>query len=115
VNPVSSHSPRLSLNLPTSSSFRSSASTSMISGLATSRPTLGRGAKAAQQFEAQLIGTMLESLEKTFAALPGQDSTPGSDEYNYLGTQALSEALAARGGFGIAALISRHLAAHEGR
>ena len=75
----------------------------------------GRGIKAAREFEAQLIGTMLESLEKTFATRPGEDVMPGADDYNYLGTQALSEALAARGGFGIAAMIARHLPPHEGK
>ena len=74
----------------------------------------GRGARAAREFEAQLIGSVLESLEKTFAALPGESALPGADDYNYLGTNALSQALAARGGFGIARLISRYLSAHEG-
>ena len=79
------------------------------SRLAASSATLGRGAKAAQTFEAQLIGSLLESMEKTFATLPGESSMPGADDYNYLGTQALSQALAARGGFGIAAMITSHL------
>jgi len=74
-----------------------------------------RGANAAREFEANLIGSLLESLEKTFAALPGENTIPGADDYNYIGTQALAEGLAARGGFGIAAMISRHLAAHEGK
>lgn len=73
-----------------------------------------RGVKAARDFEALLIGSVLESMEKTFAALPGENSPTGADDYNYLGTQALAQALAARGGFGIAALISRHLPVHEG-
>lgn len=72
-------------------------------------PALGKGAKAAREFEAQLIGTVLESMEKTFAALPGQDAIAGEDDYNYLGTQALASAVAAGGGFGIAHLIAQHL------
>jgi Rod binding domain-containing protein len=68
----------------------------------------GKGAQAARDFEAQLIATVLESLEKTFASVPGQDSVAGADNYNYLGTQALSSAIAAGGGFGIATLIERH-------
>jgi Rod binding domain-containing protein len=72
-------------------------------------PALGKGEKAAREFEAQLIGTVLESLEKTFAALPGQDAIAGEDDYNYLGTQALASALAAGGGFGIAHMIAQHL------
>lgn len=74
-----------------------------------------RGAKAAREFEAQLISNVLESLEQTFAAIPGEDSPAGTDDYNYLGTQALAGALADRGGFGIGALISRYLAGHEGK
>ena len=70
---------------------------------------LGKGQKAAREFEAQLIGTVLESMEKTFAALPGQEEVAGEDDYNYLGTQALSSALVAGGGFGIARMISEHL------
>jgi Rod binding domain-containing protein len=73
-----------------------------------------KGAKAARDFEANLIASLLESLEKTFANLPGEDSLPGGDDYNYLGTQALASGLAARGGFGIAALIEKHLP-HEGK
>jgi Rod binding domain-containing protein len=73
-----------------------------------------RGAKAAREFEAQLIGSLLESMEKTFAAVPGDDSVPGSDNYNFLGTHALAEAIADRGGFGIAAMITRHLPLEQG-
>jgi Rod binding domain-containing protein len=83
--------------------------------LATPAATLGRGAKAASEFEAQLIGSLLESMEKTFATLPGQSDVAGSDDYNYLGTHALAEGLAARGGFGIAAMINRYFSAHEGK
>ncbi len=81
--------------------------------LATPEPV--RSAKAAREFEANLIASLLQSLEKTFATLPGESNLPGSDDYNYLGTQALAQGIAARGGFGIAALISRHLPSHEGK
>lgn len=81
-------------------------------------PAPGKSEKAAREFEAQLIGTVLESMEKTFAALPGQDVIAGQDDYNYLGTQALASAVAAGGGFGIAKMIVQHLEAsqraHEG-
>ena len=83
--------------------------------LATATKLPGRGPKAAREFEANLIGSLLESLEKTFATLPGESTIPGADDYNYLGTQALAEGLAARGGFGIAAMITRHLPAHQGK
>ena len=77
---------------------------------------LSRGAKAAREFEANLIGSLLESLEKTFADVPGNTDLPGADDYNYLGTQALASAIAAHGGFGIAKMILAHLpSAHEGK
>jgi Rod binding domain-containing protein len=84
-------------------------------GLATAAKLSGRGAKAAREFEASLIASLLESMEKTFASLPGESTLAGSDEYNYLGIQALAGGLAARGGFGIAAMITRHLPEHEGK
>jgi Rod binding domain-containing protein len=77
--------------------------------LPSATPPLGKGQKAAREFEAQLIGTVLESLEKTFATVPGQKAMAGEDNYNYLGTQALASALAAGGGFGIARMISPYL------
>jgi len=73
------------------------------------------GMKAAREFEANLIASLLESLEKTFATIPGDDSLPGADDYNYLGTQALASGIAVRGGFGIAAIIAQHLPQHEGK
>ena len=45
--------------------------------LATPALSPGRGAKAAREFEAHLLGSMLESMEKTFATLPGEDM-PGA-------------------------------------
>lgn len=71
--------------------------------------------KAARDFEANLIGSLLESLEKTYSALPGESDVVGADDYNYLGTEALASAIADRGGFGIARLIARDLAAHESK
>jgi Rod binding domain-containing protein len=70
-------------------------------------------AKAAREFEANLIASLLESFEKTFAQLPGNDTLPGADDYNYLGTQAMASAIAACGGFGIASMISQYLSTHE--
>ncbi|HEY3971874.1 MAG TPA: hypothetical protein VGM18_02655 [Candidatus Sulfotelmatobacter sp.] len=96
------------------SSIQPASVTALPPDLATTAKLPGRGANAAREFEANLIGSLLESMEKTLAALPGESTLPGGDDYNYLGSQALAEGLAARGGFGIAAMISRHLTAHEG-
>jgi Rod binding domain-containing protein len=105
-------------NLTTSSlpPLRSTGLSSNLSVSATNPASIStRGAKAAREFEAQLIGSLLQSMEKTFATLPGEKTLAGADDYNAIGTDALSQALAARGGFGIAAMISRHLNAHEGK
>jgi Rod binding domain-containing protein len=88
------------------------AASSMLPG---ATPVLGKGEKAAREFEAQLIGMVLESMEKTFASLPGKDEIAGEDNYNYLGTQAMASVVAAGGGFGIARMISAHLAQRETR
>jgi Rod binding domain-containing protein len=60
--------------------------------------------KAARDFEAVLLGSLLESLQKTFAGTP-EDDPSGSSNYGVMGTQALASAMAARGGIGIARMI----------
>ena len=60
--------------------------------------------KAAQDFEAVLLSSLLESLQKSFADTTGE-SSPGSDNYAAMGTQALASAISARGGIGIARMI----------
>ena len=75
---------------------------------------VGRGALAARDFESYLIGSLLESLQRTFSGLPGERAAAGADHYSYLSTQAMAGAIAAGGGFGIAEFISRHLPSHEG-
>jgi hypothetical protein len=61
--------------------------------LATPAKMPGRGPKAAREFEASLIGSLLESMEKTFAALPGENKVSGADDYNYLGTKVRGRAI----------------------
>jgi len=81
-------------------------------GLAASpRLPLEKSQKAAQEFEAQLLTSLLGSLEKTFVQLPGGEgeTVTGQDDYAYIGTEALASTLAAQGGFGIARMIARQL------
>lgn len=59
--------------------------------------------KAARDFEAVLLGSLLESLQKSFAGT--SDSDPAGNNYAAMGTQALASAMSARGGIGIARLI----------
>jgi peptidoglycan hydrolase FlgJ len=64
--------------------------------------------KAARDFEALLLGPVLDSLQKSFAG--NEDAhTVGAADYRQMGTQALAQAIAARGGIGIAQLILQHL------
>lgn len=79
--------------------------------LATPSPSF-RGIQASREFEASLIASILQTAEKTFAALPGEGSFAGSENYDYLATQALGNEIATHGGFGISTMISHYLAAH---
>jgi|SRR5579863_721971 len=65
--------------------------------------------RAAREFEAQLLGSVLGSLEKTFTAIGTPSSDPGAENYQAMAMQALGKSLAAAGGVGIASLIARHL------
>lgn len=64
---------------------------------------------AAHEFEGVLLNTILGPLEQAFSSLPGKTPDSESDNYHYLGMQALSSVMAAGGGFGIADLITRSL------
>jgi flagellar protein FlgJ len=63
--------------------------------------------KAAQEFEALLLSSLLSPLEKSFSSLSGQDSS--GDDYHYMGVQALAGALSKSGGIGVADLLARQL------
>jgi len=66
--------------------------------------------KAARDFEAMLLAPVFDALQKTFAGDLDKDAkTPGAGDYRQMGTQALAQAIAARGGIGIAQFILRHL------
>jgi Rod binding domain-containing protein len=80
---------------------------------ASTAAALSKGEKAARDFEAQLIGSLLASFEKSFASVPGEQKMAGEDNYNYMGTQALASVVAAGGGFGIAKMISEHMGARK--
>lgn len=61
--------------------------------------------KAAKQFEALLLNTLLAPMEKSFSSLPGQKDVAGADDYAAMSTQALAAAMTAAGGLGIARMI----------
>lgn len=76
-----------------------------------------RGAKirkAAQDFEAVLLGHWLEQAEMSFATVPGgspdENADPGHDQFQSIALQAVAGRLSgASSGLGIASLITRHL------
>jgi Rod binding domain-containing protein len=73
---------------------------------------VAKNEKAARDFEAMLLTPVLDALQKTFSG--AQDSsTPGASDYRLMGTQALAQSIAARGGIGIGQLILRHLQSPE--
>ena len=75
--------------------------------------------KAARDFESILVGQWLEKAEKSFASLPGkdpdQDNDSTHDNFQSIACQSLAQGLSKTGGFGIAAMLSKHLQAEAKR
>ena len=67
--------------------------------------------KAAHEFEAILLQSWLEKMNQSFVG-EGGSLDPGHDTMSSLGTQAIAQAMAARGGIGIASMILRQLQRH---
>jgi Rod binding domain-containing protein len=71
--------------------------------------------KASHDFESILVGQWLEKAEKSFATVPGADpdrnQDTGHDQFQSIACQYLAQGLTKNGGFGIAAMISKHLTA----
>ena len=68
--------------------------------------------KSARQFEAMLLSNWLQQAEQSFATVPGVDDDDdggGKSQLMSLGVQSLADSLAASGGIGIAAMISKAL------
>ena len=83
--------------------------------LTTSPPPGGRTEKAAREFEAVLLASLFDSLQKSFCFDPQDDAnTPGASDYRLMGTRALAEAVSAGGGIGIARLVLGHLQTPKG-
>ena len=75
-------------------------------------------AKAAHDFESILIGQWLEQAEKSFATVPGGETStqadPGHDQLQGIAMQSLAQQLTKSGGLGMAAMIIRQLQAARG-
>ena len=66
-------------------------------------------AKASKDFEAILVGQLLEKLRGAFSLDETGQSDPRKKTLTGLADQALAMALSARGGFGIAAMVGQAL------
>jgi Rod binding domain-containing protein len=71
-------------------------------------PASSKLTKAAREFESMLLQNWLEKMNQTFAG-SDQSQDAAHDTVTSLGTQAISTALAARGGIGIASMLLRQL------
>jgi Rod binding domain-containing protein len=64
--------------------------------------------KAAQDFEGVLLSSWLEEVEKSSLDPSDAGQAAGAETLRSLGTQAVAQALAQRGGLGIARMIVHH-------
>jgi Rod binding domain-containing protein len=64
--------------------------------------------KAAQEFESMLLSSWLQKMNESFAG-NDEKQDPAHDTFTSLGTEAMAQALAARGGVGIAAKLLKQL------
>ena len=75
--------------------------------------------EAAKNFESLLVGHWLEQAEKSFASVPGTDQDEQNDssreQFMSIACESLAKGLSKNGGFGIAAMISKHLTAVEAK
>jgi Rod binding domain-containing protein len=65
--------------------------------------------RAARQFEGMLLASLLQSFQKTFSSIPGDEQDCAHSQYEYMEAEAVGSALASRGGIGLAELIEKCL------
>jgi len=65
-------------------------------------------AKAAQDFEGVLLSSLLQEVQKSNLDPSSASLGAGAETLRSLGTQAVAQALAQRGGIGIARMIVQH-------
>jgi len=78
-------------------------------GAAAETPAHRKLRKAAQEFEGILISQLLQDMPMGFSSLSGDTPMAGSETLSSLAVQTLSNAMAGRGGFGIARMIVHQL------
>jgi len=65
--------------------------------------------KAARDFEAILLRSLLEPLQKSFSKIAGEADSAGQEDYQYMATEAFASAIVSSGGLGIANMIGKQL------
>ena len=67
--------------------------------------------ESAHQFEAVMLESFLEPMEKAFSTVPGNGNEDGLNMSGYgdMGTQAMASAISQAGGIGIADMLVRNL------
>jgi Rod binding domain-containing protein len=67
--------------------------------------------EAAHQFEAAMLESFLQPMEKAFSTLPGgnDENGLGVSGFSDMGTQAMASAISQAGGIGIADMLVRNL------
>jgi peptidoglycan hydrolase FlgJ len=68
--------------------------------------------KAAKDFEAIFLRTLLSSLEKTTSVNGGGKLTTGQSTYGSMVVGALADQISSTGGIGLADIVARSLGAH---
>jgi Rod binding domain-containing protein len=64
---------------------------------------------AAEQFEAVLVRQLLGSALKPMLGGQGEQQAPGSDIYQYMITDVVSQSVTQGGGLGIAKMLASHM------
>ena len=109
TNPLSSATSN-SQNLDTA---RSTEAVETLRGAQTPGTKSAKIEKAAKNFESLLVGHWLEQAEKSFASVPGVNQDEQNDssrnQFMSIACVSLAQGLSKSGGFGIAAMISKHL------
>jgi len=105
---MTSNSISISTNVSLAAGFNRLTMASAAAMKTAGKHDVAKNEKAARDFEAMLLTPVLDALQKTFSG-SSEDKTTGASDYRQMGSQALAQAIAARGGIGIARLILRHL------
>jgi Rod binding domain-containing protein len=102
---LGAHQPFSGPKMPTSSAQIMSPSGSL------PKKEIAKNEKAARDFEAVLLTPVLDALQKTFSSFGASPDSKavGASDYRQMGTEALAQSIAARGGIGIAQMILSHL------